>query len=226
MGAVTLTVVTLNKDSLISADAAQNSFVFLTPLGAISTEITAIETALNAFYNTITVSGHTVNEYLALDMTTSANANTFEHYNLDGHLDGSAHGSPISSNTWTLAATGGSNSPPELAIAISFHSAYGSDVEFGAGGTRPRARDRGRIYLGPLTAGGGAISTSSPPVLNATTVTALAQAAARLRDDANTVWAQWSRAAAEANPVTAGWVDNAPDVQRRRGLPATARTTW
>lgn len=224
MGAVTLTVVTLNKDSLVPRDAVQNTFAFLTPLGAISTEITAIETALKDFYNTVTSTTHAVNEYLALDLSTAANANTFEHYNLDGHLDGSPHGSPIATGTWTLTATGAFNLPPELAICLTFHSAYGSDVEFGAGGSRPRARDRGRVYIGPLST--GAFSTSSPPVVATNPLATIPAAAARLRDDANTVWAQWSRAASEVNPVAAGWVDNAPDVQRRRGLVATARTSW
>jgi hypothetical protein len=38
--------------------------------------------------------------------------------------------------------------------------------------------------------------------------------------------AVWSPSNGDAVPVTDGWVDNAWDTQRRRGIDRTARSTW
>lgn len=227
MGQTTLVVVTLTKDSNLPADAVQNTFTFGTPGGATSTEIADIKTALTAFYNTATTSGPTLASFLSQSINQNTDACQMEFYNLDGHQDGTPHGSPISTTTWTITTTGTASLPSEIAAALTFHSNYGSDVEFAGDGSRPRARDRGRVYIGPLsTTAVGTDGTTHEVYLVSGFITALCQTAARLRDDAATVWSQWSRAAAEVNPVTAGWVDDAPDIQRRRGTKARARTTW
>lgn len=225
MGLATLAVVTMQKDSGIPADAVQNTFAFQTPLGATTAELNAIAAALTTFYNTTTGAG-TVAAQLGKSLSTVAGVSTFEFYNLDGHLDGSPHGSPIRTDFWTLGAVAANGLPDEVAICLSFHSAYGTDVEF-AGGVRPRARDRGRIYLGPLGTG---VMTEDATTneINVATLTRqiIADSAARLRDDATTTWSQWSRADAILNAVTTGWVDNAFDIQRRRGNAPTARISW
>lgn len=226
MGQATLCVVTLAKKSNIPADAVQNTFAFSTPAGGTAGEILSIRTALDTFYNDTTSSGFSLNHYLSLAMSTDANANSFEFYNLDGHLDGSPHGSPFDAAAWTLDAVSAGAVQAEVAICLTFHSNYGSDVEFGAGGLRPRARDRGRVYIGELGGVGESAGVTQDLVVSGTTVATIAAAAARLRDDVNTSWCVWSRADAALKPVTAGWVDNAFDIQRRRGVDATARTVW
>jgi hypothetical protein len=42
----------------------------------------------------------------------------------------------------------------------------------------------------------------------------------------NNDWCVWSVADQIAVPVANGWIDNAFDVQRRRGVDYTSRTLW
>jgi hypothetical protein len=42
----------------------------------------------------------------------------------------------------------------------------------------------------------------------------------------DTTWSVWSEANQTASPVRDGWVDDAWDTQRRRGLDSSARTTF
>ena len=118
------------------------------------------------------------------------------------------------------------NLPSEMAVCLTYHTAYLTDPEFGPGGTRPRARDRGRLYLGPLRDAIRLLATDNEPILDPDWNQAFGAAAARLVADVDTTWVQWSRRNVSTNVVSAGWVDNAFDVQRRRGPDATARLAW
>jgi hypothetical protein len=127
-----------------------------------------------------------------------------------------------------LAATFGATSglPSEVALVSSLVA------------TRNQPRTRGRFYFGPLA--------NTTGVITAGTSSDDARPAAGLRDrlraateylgtthllvDGPDSWnvdlAVVSQVTGTSNVVTGGWVDNAFDTQRRRGVSANARTTW
>lgn len=124
--------------------------------------------------------------------------------------------------------------PRELAMCVSFKAPTLS-------GTVP-ARRRGRIYLGPLVQDSTSLDYDMP---QAATLTAFAGAfgAFLQASQANegSRWAIVSRRiaggwlsgqqgppnlAGAVSPVDEGWIDNAWDIQRRRGLEPTSRVTF
>lgn len=146
-------------------------------------------------------------------------------YDVTNDLGGTPAGSPL--QTTLLAnlppAASGNCHPEEVAFCLTFHADYGVDVEFGPG-TRPRSRDRGRVYLGPLTAdtismGGGEACRPS-----AALKTSALQAGVSMTGDAACRLVVWSRASQSVKPVTRCSVDDAFDTQRRRGASSLLRT--
>lgn len=226
-----LTSVTLTHLSGIPHDNVVNHFNFRTATAGapVTAELDAILAALTTFYNTGAGSpSHAICNMLSTALSRSSGQVVVRHYNITGHLDGSAHGAPVRTDTFTLgSAIGtGSNFPSEMAVCLTFHTAYLTDPEFGPGGSRPRARDRGRVYLGPLRDTIKLVASDGEPRLDPDWAQAVGAAGARLVADADTQWVVWSRANVITNTVTVGWVDNAFDVQRRRGPDPTSRTTW
>lgn len=145
-------------------------------------------------------------------------------------------GSPIAeANVLGFTASSADALPHEVALALTFHADLTGIPESVPGGvvgpegdTHPRARRRGRIYLGPLNVN-TVDGTSGRP--SASFRTSVAAAGVRLRDnlDLQTGGIQWvvfSPTDWVARPVVNGWVDNAFDTQRRRGVAASSRTTW
>lgn len=119
-----------------------------------------------------------------------------------------------------VALTVGTSSyPTEVAMCLSFQGARISGEN--------QARRRGRIYLGPLSPTTGDGATGRPTTTFRTDCLA---AMDTLADDAladpTYAWVVWSEAAGSGTVVTNGWVDNAFDTQRRRGLDPTVRTSW
>lgn len=109
--------------------------------------------------------------------------------------------------------------PEEVAVCLSFF----------AGTNSPRRR--GRVYIGPLL-GGSTIAVESDtgrPVPVVGLRQAMVAAAERLRTQFNgedTSWCVLSQADQTMRDVTAGWVDDAFDTQRRRGRAPVSRLTW
>lgn len=116
-----------------------------------------------------------------------------------------------------VAGTGAS--APELAICISYQTTRQSG--------QSQARRRGRLYMGPLK--GAAVNTSTGFPETAM-LTAFGSAIQNLLDAsqaaATWAWAVYSRTNNVAIEVTDAWIDNAFDIQRRRGVAATSRTTY
>lgn len=109
--------------------------------------------------------------------------------------------------------------PAECAVCLSFQGDQTSGVR--------QARRRGRVYLGPWgTAANdsttGLISTGVTGAID-TAATALLTASAT---DPDWAWIVWSPTTSTAVPVTNGWVDNAWDTVRSRGIDATTRVTF
>jgi len=110
--------------------------------------------------------------------------------------------------------------PEECAAVLSFH-----------GEPPVTARRRGRIYLGPLAQ--GAISSADSDTyshvsqLLVTDMLAAASHALGVSEGNGAGWSIRSTVPSENFvPIVGGWVDNAIDIQRRRGAEATVRTTW
>lgn len=117
----------------------------------------------------------------------------------------------------TLAISPGAPLPPEVALCASFY-----------GNGRNLPRQRGRVFLGPLKASytelvGPQVRWTEPAR------TTVAHAMRRLMQGAIGRSAQWnviSPTAVTGYQVTNGWVDDAIDIQRRRGTDPTVRTTF
>lgn len=118
-------------------------------------------------------------------------------------------------HTWSRGAGGGL--PSEVALVMSYQ---GSEV---AG--EPQRRRRGRVYLGPFNA---AQNTAGRPVQNLRQIIGEAASQLQAAAEASVTW-QWvvySRADVAGVEVVDGWIDNAWDTQRRRGLKMTDRLPW
>jgi hypothetical protein len=124
-----------------------------------------------------------------------------------------------------LGATENDGLPNEVAACCSFYS--GQNV----------AGRRGRVYIGPLRPGALDLTSSGDSRLGFPFTSALATAASQVKLS-NTVQAVWAVKSVSRKDlsitaddpvyrrVTAGWIDNAVDIQRRRGLTANFRSLW
>lgn len=202
--------------------------------------------AIAEFFNT-NFGTQPVNFYLSSAVTRTANAIQIDWTDITAHLDGSPAGPPFRTDFITISTEGGIDKmPPQLAVCCGYRRAYGGDIERGvtasvptpdravdlgapsthSGQIRPRSRDRGRFYLGPM-------ATHS---LDATTgnllSTARADILAALQDlfatqnsgGANQFrFVQWSRANASVGPAGFVFVDEGFATQRRRQDVTVAR---
>lgn len=229
---IDLVTVQFQHRSGLVKDNPVNSFVFAGETDFTTADLVAIEAKLTAFYNTN-------------DSTTSLNvasfispcisrtqAPVFRHYNIDGKLAGGPHGSPVRTQAMALlgaASAGNVALPSEVAACMSFAANFGTDAEFSPG-ARPRARDRGRVYIGPLNAIAIAEdATTHKAMLISSLKDTLGHNGARLMNAHSTdqsAWVVWSRKNASVKPVTSIQVDDAFDTQRRRGEKASVRSTY
>lgn len=215
----------MQGDTGLPADVFVNDFAFRLDAGGSpsSTDLDNVLGAVDNFYNAVTPSGAKVAGVIGEAVDRGA-THTLEVYSI------SAGGSPLRSDPWlgpAAPSTANSNLPTEVAAVLSFHGDLTSIAEE-SGGTRPRARRRGRIYIGPLTTDAVAITDDDPRLVAAWT-TVFRQAAIVMHDAAEAdgwTWSVWSRAANELYEIVGGWTDNAPDTQRRRGAESTSRITY
>jgi hypothetical protein len=169
--------------------------------------------------------------YLSTCVDGGANKATITAYDITNHLDGSPHGPPIGFVSFTVTPASGTF-PEGICAVITLQAPYGTDVEFGGtppGTTRPRARDRGRIYFGPFgSTGAGNESVTNRCIISAacrTDLTKWIHTINQITVGANT-WSLgvWSRKNAGVKALSECWVDDRPDYQRRRSDQATTRT--
>lgn len=169
--------------------------------------------------------------WIANVMSRSASQMLIDVYDVTSVLHGGRMGSPVLISSKTLGATTASGAAPqEGAAVITLQAPYGSDVEFGPG-TRPRARDRGRIYWGPLPGTAYTAEATTNRTLIATGVrtdlTAFVKSINVLTSSPHTVvWnlGVWSRKDGIMKSLQECWVDDNPDTQRRRGGKPVAKT--
>ena len=175
-------------------------------------------TALTAFYQAIDV-------YLSAHCSTTMNIRWYD-------LADAEPRTPFDTDTIALTLGSGNALPNECASVLS----YRADLESGAN----PARRRGRIFIGPLDADDGTNTSGdwrfTSTFRNAVAAAALALAQATITDSLGWVVfsptsagpAPWSEGALDASswPVTAGYVDDAVDIVRSRGLAPSARSTF
>lgn len=126
---------------------------------------------------------------------------------------------PVYEDGWTFTPSTAITMPAEVALVMSFQAAPSSGVS--------QASRRNRIYLGPFnqstTAGTGLRPASvyrTRIALAATELLAASDASVRWK------WRVWSPTLNAGAPVSNGWIDDAWDTQRRRGLAPTTRTLF
>lgn len=130
---------------------------------------------------------------------------------------------PVREGDFTLAAALNSTElPDEVACVLSFQAVALSGIN--------QARRRNRIYLGPLNGAALPVTAGvrSRPRLELRNALATKAAAMAVDTPGDPAWVVLSTATGV--PVVAdvqnGWIDDAWDTQRRRGLDATLRTLW
>lgn len=181
--------------------------------GPITTaSFTEIANRLIAFYNTAGPSGNPLSKYLSSEVLRTTNSAQVRMYDL-----GDAEPRAVHEVDWQLGAvTDPGRLPGEVAVVGSFY------------GSRNIARQRGRIFLGPLNLNALAQNTARP---HAGLITALPEAMHTLAYPAGGApLAQWvvlsTVGGARMSVVTNGWCDDAFDTQRRRGIESSARTVF
>lgn len=214
-------------------DPVSNGFVFLGSGASDFSSISDLFAHVAAFYTTAApLSSLAIGAYFGTQIDRGSNHCTLTAYDITGHLNGTPHGSPVAASTFTCpAASTGGSWPMGVAACLSWRADYGTDVEFGPG-TRPRSRDRNRIYLGPLnTAAQTQDATTHRVELSAGFINDCLQAAFVLSEvvdetGADWVWQVWSRVNAGTKLPTEAFMDNRPDYQRRRSDPAPGSRTF
>lgn len=189
---------------------------------ALVSDVSQLLTFVGASFSLLpTGSTHPAAYYIGPVIPSTANNNLLQAYDLTGHLDGSPHGSPIAIGNFTLSGTRSAASLPEgVCSVITLQAAYGTDVEF-APGARPRARDRGRIYFGPIC--GQMVTTDAS--LRTIIIAAGAQDVLRWLKSIFSFTSPggptfqlgvWSRRNQIVKPLVGAYMDDRPDYQRRR----------
>lgn len=207
--------VKLQKTSLVPEDAVINTWWFdldddtATPRNDVVSNLLAFYQIADAFMSpSIATTGHTVSFYKMADEKPRVPRAT------------------LNLGTLTL---GSQPLPEEVAICCSYRGALVS-------GSNP-GRRKGRIFLGPL-----AVATLTTGANPARPTSAFRDALAGAMDtievnsslSATFTWVQYSPTSDPTDtgsplsytPVVAGWVDDAFDTQRRRGVQPSARSTF
>lgn len=196
-----------------------------------TTDLTTAANDIWSFYNSVFGGSNSISQFLGIQCSRVTNDVIIDVYNVD-LLDDRHHlGTPVLTLLKTLGAAVTSTAlPAEVSVCLSIRSAYGTDPEHD-GVTRPRAQDRGRIYIGPLdtsaassttATGGGNVVVSS--ALGSQLVTA-SQGIKTALQGHNWAWAVWSRSDKVFKIVSYIAQDGFFDTQRRRG-PQQALQTW
>lgn len=180
--------------------------------GDVALATTSFTTALNNFYQ-------------AIDISMSAALATLVPEVRFYDLSEPKIRVPYSTVNLSALSTGAGGLPDELAICLSYNAQYESGAE-------PRRR-RGRIYLGPWASN---VNDTTLRRVTAAAVTTISNAAQTFLDasqaSSDYKWVVYSRKDDptevgtwdSGRPVVRAYVDNAFDIQRRRGFNSGSRT--
>lgn len=213
---ITRAVVTLNKVSQLPEDAVQNVWHFGSAGALTSAQWGTIRDALRIFYREIF---HTYGS----NRIAAGAVHSIKRYDLTIGGPGAADdfaGSPVTTSSLTLDTTGTSAAPDEIALCLSLNGTL-VNVREEVGTTRPASRRRGRIFLGPFSAavmaerpGSALINKIMTEVGNLNLATS---AVANL--------GVYSRKDGKLYGAVGASVDDAWDIQRRRGIRRSAKTS-
>lgn len=217
-----LAQVSFPYDSGLPKDVSVNTFHF-DEVPASSPDPADLVTALDNFY-TATYSGES-GALMSYFSSTLGDTATVKVYNLDDAIPRT----PVLVDTFSFTPnTGTGGLPEEMALCLSYQAAPTS-------GELQRRR-RGRIYFGPLSLlaieGAAASDTTwpMPPRPASDLISRANKSMLNLVGEAlaaDWLWVVRSTVGSgDTTLITEGWVDNAFDIQRRRGPAATTRTTW
>jgi hypothetical protein len=199
-------VVLHTKDAL-AANYVTNSWCILTAGVTSTSDIEEYTTPFKDFYDDLAG---------ILGITIAQNGHEVKYYDLPGPGEPNY---PVVIDTFNLTSDPSTASlPTEVACCLSFQ---GLKIP-----GEPQNRRRGRVYIGPLT---NTVNSAGRP--STTLQTTLATAAVTLYSGLKACsvpgsLAIWSQVDQAAILVDNGWVDDAFDIQRRRGVERTSRTTW
>jgi hypothetical protein len=206
--------VTIPMDTAIPADSVVNTFHFLGD-PADASAMAQLLLDIRAFYTLDLSTFGAITQYMSAAIN-EVGWRT-ELYNL---ADAEPR-VPFEEETWPNISSGfsGVSGPAEISLVLSFQGDPTSGVS--------QARRRGRLFIGPL----GTLSTARP---GANIRAVWAAAGSAFIDITSATWVVYSPTLdalgatllASATEITNGWVDDAWDVQRRRGVSPTMRTTF
>lgn len=199
--------VVLDHDSALPEDVTVNTWHYDVP-DAGDRELPAAK--IEDFYNT-NPSGEAsaVEDFLSAALAGTARTKIYNLSDPEPRV-------PVATLEWTFTP-GTDRLPSEVALCASIQAPQESG--------EPQARRRGRIFLGPLADEALALATGRP---STTCIDIVAKALRDLIADSETstdyALCVYSTVDNVGYQVTNGWVDNAFDTQRRRGLAPTVRT--
>lgn len=212
--------VTFESGTGMAEDRVTNTFHFRKPAATdFVTATVAIQVEMARFYNTVPSGGTSVlGSYMSSGLVHGTDRGQVSYY------DGSIAPNLRAPTTYAFTLPGASGSarlPNEVALCLSFKDSVLT--------TGPSARQRGRIYLGPLDASAG-INTVGDLAPSLTFIMDLARAGQTLGESIIALgtgyhWAVYSPTDNAMFNIDRVFVDNAFDTQRRRGIKATGRIT-
>lgn len=196
------------------------------------TDVADLTAFLVSSFNTIPAGGSQApSAMVGGTVDRGTNKALWQVYDVSSHLTGVPAGSPVLVGSWTVGAGGAASPMPEgVCAVVTLQAPYGTDVEF-APGMRPRARDRGRVYFGPLAASQISLEAGSNRAYVAsvcrTDLTKWIQKINVYTTTPHTVvynLGVWSKKNGSMKSLQETWVDDRPDYQRRRADQATIKT--
>lgn len=212
----------------ISADRTVNTFHFIGDSASADDDYVGAAYRVHDFYSGPAASSSTakLDYYLANDSGTNYHINVYDMADPKPRL-------PHVFNAQLIGAGVLHDVPAEVALCASYYSG------------RNIPRQRGRIFLGPLCLAALETTGAGPARPKSDFLDAIQAACVRLATtddgvvkepvsifeyavpaDHHVSWAVHSVVANTWLPVTAGWIDNSFDTQRRRGPKATNRHIW
>lgn len=196
---------TINAASGITADAVTNTWHLLTLDDMTNATWTSTLAAFNTFYSASSFG-------FSPDMNASGHsAKLFKMSDPEPRV-------PAHTGTFSISLTGGTAGPSELAICLS-----GKENPVSGGNIR---KQRGRVYLGPWGTS-TFVASRVPSALRSQIANAAQTMVHTLNAIAgqNVVVGVTSGDGSQFHAYNILWVDDAFDIQRRRGVRPSARTT-
>lgn len=214
--------VTLNRRSGIPRDAVTNSWTFLTDSPNAEAVAGSVTTQLELFYAAI-------RSFLSNTLSQEVNANRVKLYRLTPGQAGPQDdvlGPPLAQRSWSMGPTATGSAAAELAVALSFNAdIFGISEEQGT--SRPANRRRGRVFIGPLGDNTGVPEPTTNELrpsdgFRNSILDAVMTMNANLAAIAPAIiHVAYSAMDNVTRPIVRYSVDNAYDVQRRRGVRPT-----